>query len=108
MNGGKLTLETDTDRLALSNKFMLHSSRARLRTGQTRKYGRSETTATVLLSSDSHTGTLRSAMKWASKRPGDWVIFTVNKRQTLIHRRTSHYRRMEAIAVVVCRELDDV
>ena len=59
MDGGKLTLETDTDRLAMSDTFMLHSSRARLRTGMTRKYGRSETTATVLLSSDIHTGTLR-------------------------------------------------
>ena len=108
VNGGKLTLETDTDRLAMSDTFMLHSSRARLRTGQTRKYGRSETTAAVLLSSDSHTGTLRSAMRWASKRRDDWVIFTVNKRRTRVHRRTSHYRRMEAIAVVVCRELDDV
>ena len=36
------------------------------------------------------------------------MIFTVNKRRTRVHRRTSHYRRMEAIAVVVCRELDDV
>ena len=108
VDGGKLTLETDTDRLAMSDTFMLHSSRARLRTGQTRKYGRSETTATVLLSSDIHTGTLRSAMRWASKRRDDWVIFTVNKRRTRVHRRTSHYRRMEAIAVVVCRELDDV
>ena len=108
VNGGKLTLETDTDRLAMSDTFMLHSSRARLRTGMTRKYGRSETTATVLLSSDIHTGTLRSAMRWASKRRDDWVIFTVNKRRTRVHRRTSHYRRMEAIAVVVCHELDDV
>jgi hypothetical protein len=47
-------------------------------------------------------------MRWASKRRDDWVIFTVNKRRTRVHRRTSHYRRMEAIAVVVCHELDDV
>ena len=46
VQSGKLTLETDSDMLVLSNKFMLHSSRARLRTGQTRKHGRSETTAT--------------------------------------------------------------
>ena len=108
LQGGQITLETDSDLLVQAKRFLLHSSRAHIRTGTARKYGRSETTATVLLSSDSHTGTLRSAMRWASKRRDDWVIFTVNKRRTRVHRRTSHYRRMEAIAVVVCRELDDV
>ena len=92
----------------MSNKFMLLSSRARLRTGQIRKYGRSETTAIVLFSSDSHTGTLRSAMKCTSTQRDDWVSFTVEKRRTQRHRLTSHFHRMEAIAVVVCRGLDDV
>ena len=73
-----------------------------------RKYGRSETTATVLLGFDCHAGTLKSAMKWAARRRGDWVIFTVDTRRTRRCRRTSHYFAMEAIAVSVCRKLDDV
>ena len=39
--------------------------------GHSRKYGHSEAKATVLLSSDSHTGTMMSAVKWASKRQDD-------------------------------------
>ena len=68
LQGGILTLETDSNKLVMANKFILHSYRARLRTGQARKYSRSETTATVLLSSDSHIETLKGAMKWASKQ----------------------------------------
>ena len=64
-------METDSDMLVQSKRFLLHSSRAHIRTGTARKYGRSETTATALLSSDSHTGTLKSAMKWASRRRDD-------------------------------------
>ena len=47
-------------------------------------------------------------MKRASRRRDDWVNFIVNKRRTRRLRRTSHYHAMEAIAVSVCRELDDV
>ena len=75
-----MPMETDSDMLVQSKRFLLHSSRAHIRTGTARKYGRSETTSTVLLSSDSHTGTLKSAMKWAARRRDDWVNFTVDKR----------------------------
>ena len=47
-------------------------------------------------------------MKWASRRRDDWVIFTVDKRWTRRLRRTSHYYTVGAIAVSVCRKLDDV
>ena len=79
-----MTMETDSDILMQSKQFLLHSSQAHnaIRTGTAMKYGRSETTATDLLGSDCHTGTLKSATKWAARRRDDWVNFTAGKRQT--------------------------
>ena len=53
--------------LVQSKQFLLHLSRAHIRTGTAMKYGRSETTPTVLPSSDSNACTLKIAMKWASR-----------------------------------------
>ena len=47
-------------------------------------------------------------MKRSLKRRDDWVMFAMEKRRTRRHRRASHYHRMEAFAVVACREIDDV
>ena len=102
-----LTLETDLDLQVQSPKFMLHSSRAALPTATTRKYGASLTTATALLSSDSFIGSLGSTMKWASKLKDTWVILSVLKQRTKRHRRTSYYKDMVAVALTVCRDLDD-
>ena len=66
LQGGQMTTNADSDMLVQSKRFLLHSSQAHIRTGTARKYGRSETTTTALLSSDSHTGTLKSAMKRAA------------------------------------------
>ena len=85
-----MTMETDSAMLVQSTRFLLHSSRAHIRTGTARKYGCSEMTATVLLSSDSHTGTLKSAVKWASRRRDDWVDFTVDKQRTRRLRSNEH------------------
>ena len=78
---GGLTLETDSDILVQSSKFMLHSSRAAITTATLRRYGASLVTASVLLCSDSFAGSLRGAMKWASKQKDTWVFFTVLKRR---------------------------
>lgn len=104
---GCLTLETASDILVQSSKFMLHSSRAALTTATVRKYGASLVTASALLCSDSFAGSLRGAMKWASKQKDTWVIFTVLKRRTKRHKRTSYYNAMAAIALTVCRDLED-
>ena len=108
---GGLKLETDTDTLARSSKFManfmLHSSRAALPTATARKYGASLVTASALLCSDSFAGSLRGAMKGASKRKDTWVRFTVLKRRTKRHKQTSYYNAMVAIALTVCRDLED-
>ena len=99
---GGLKLEIDSDTLAQSSKFMLHSSRAAITTATLRKYGASLVTASALLCSDSFAGSLRGAMKWASKQKDTWVIFTVLKRRTKRHKRTSYYDAMVAIALTVC------
>ena len=104
---GGLKLETDSDTLAQSSKFMLHSSRTALPTVTARKYCASLVTASALLCSDSFAGSLRGAMKWASKRKDTWVSFTVIKRRTKRHKRTSYYNAMVAIALTVCRDLED-
>ena len=102
-----LTLETDPDLLVQAPKFILHSSRAALPTATTCKYGTSLTTATALLSSDSFIGSIRSTMKWASTLNDTWAIFSVLKRRTRRHWRTSYYKAMVAIALTVCHNLDN-
>ena len=86
---------------------MLQSSRAALPTVIAHKYGASLVTASALLCSDSFAGSLRGAMKWASKRKDTCGIFTVLKQRTKRHKRTSYYNAMVAIALTVCRDLED-
>ena len=104
---GCLELEADTTILVQSSKFMLHSSRAAITTVTLCKYGTSLVTASALLCSDSFAGSLRGAMKWASKQKDTWVIFTVLKQQTKQHKRTSYYDAMVAISLTVCHDLED-
>ena len=58
-----LKLETDSDTLVKSSKFMVHVSRAALPTARIRTYGASLVTASALLCSDSFAGSRRGAMK---------------------------------------------
>ena len=72
-----------------------------------RKYGASLVTAPALPSSGSLAGSLRGAIKRASKLKGTWVLFNVIKRRTKRHCRNSYHNAAMAIALTACRDLVD-
>ena len=106
LQGGQKTMETDSDMLVQSNRFLLHSSRAHIRTCTARTCGRSETTATALLSSDSHTCPLKgnemcsTTMRRLSVQTSQWIS---DQHGDADERATTMQRSLP-----VCHQLDDM